>query len=320
MPAATEKVEERWGTLWDASPQRSPFSRLDYLRAVAAAAGQELSIHIVEDEGSISAGAALTWKRRGPYRMALVPPFTPFSALLLRDQTLASDVHSRSSSFGRLLRELERSYHAVHLHLHPTIRDIRPATWGDWKAHPLYTYVVPFDRDGDAMRRWSASTARNYRTARDSFELIEGPEAAAAAIELCRASYARHGRSAPLSESALKKLVTETTNLHESFAVRRRSDGRPVDAAVVVLNAADRAYYWIAGSRPGNAMTVLIGELFARFDPERVREFDFVGANTPTIAEFKRRFGSTLESYYGLSYYRRKDLELLEVIREQFRR
>lgn len=320
MPVATEKVEERWGALWDASPQRSPFSRLDYLRAVSAAAGQELSIHVVEDEGSIAAGAALTWKRRGPYRMALLPPFTPFSALLLRDRTLGTEVHSRSSSFGRLLRELETSYDAVHLRLHPTIRDVRPATWGDWKVHPFYTYVVSFERDGDAMKGWSSSTARNYRTARDSFEIIEGTEAAAAAIELCQASYARHGRSAPLSETALKKLVTETSTLHESFAVRRRSKGRPIDAAVVILNAAGRAYYWIAGSRPGNAMTVLIGELFARFDPERVREFDFVGANTPTIAEFKRKFGSTLESYYGLRYYRRKDLQLLEVIREQFRR
>ena len=315
MHAAGETVEERWGALWDASPQRSPFSRLEYVRAVAAAADLEVGVHFVEEDGVASAGAAVTWRKRGPYRIVLVPPFTPFSALMLRGRVPASDVHSRSSSFGALLRDLERSYDAVQLHLHPSIADVRPATWAGWEARPLYTYVLPIERDANVTDGWSNSTARNFRGARSEYEVLEGREAAAAAIALCRESYARHGRSAPLPVGALKNLVAGTTTLNSPYAVRRLDGERRIDAAVILLSDAGRAYYWIAGGRPGNGMTVLIGELLSRFDPAEVALFDFVGANSPAIAEFKRRFGSRLENYYSVQYYARKDVQLLYMMR-----
>lgn len=315
MHVAGENVEARWRALWDASPQRSSFSRLDYVRAVAAAADLEVGVHFVEEDGVPSAGAAVTWRKRGPYRIVTVPPFTPFTALMLRAGVAASDVHSRSSSFGALLRDLERSYDAVQIHLHPSISDVRPATWGGWDARPLYTYVLPIERDADVTAGWSNGAARNFHGARSEYELVEGREAAAAALALCRESYARHGRSAPLPLGALKNLVAATTALSRPYAVRRLGGERRIDAAVILLSDAGRAYYWIAGGRPGNGMTVLIGELLSRFDPAEVALFDFVGANTPTIAEFKRRFGSRLETYYSLRYYGRRDLRLLYMLR-----
>lgn len=308
-------VEERWRALWEISPQRSPFSRLEFLRAAAGAAGLDLNVHFVDSEGLDTAGAAVTWRKRGPYRTVILPPYTPFSALLLRESTAASDVHARSSPFGAILRELERNYDAIQLHLHPSIVDVRPAIWRDWAAHPLYTYIFPLDDGSGIVERWSSSAARNYKTARDGYELYEGTEAAAAAIRLSVDSYARHGRSAPLSKDALATLIDGTKELSTAYAVRRLDETRRTDAAVIVVADAGRAYYWIAGSLPGNAMTVLVGELLARLSTKE-RTFDFVGANTPSIAEFKRRFGCTLETYYRIVFYGRRDLRFLYMFRE----
>lgn len=319
MPVATENVEKRWEALWLASPQRSPFSRLDYLHAVADAAGLELSVHFV-GEGDNEAGAAVTWRRRGPYRSVVVPPFTPVSALLLRDAVPDSEVHARSSPFGAILRELEQHYHAVHLHLHPTLSDVRSAVWRGWKAQPLYTYVRELADRPRVTEGWSSSAARNFRSNREAYEVVTGPDAATAAAALCEASYARHGRTAPLARASLEHLVGRTAGFHAAYAVRRRDGSRRVDAAVLLLMNGGRAYYWVAGSIPGSGMTVLIGELFADLAAGVTPLFDFMGANTPTIAEFKRRFGCRLETYYAIRYYSRLDVALLHHARELFGR
>ena len=75
-----------------------------------------------------------------------------------------------------------------------------------------------------------------------------------------------------------------------------RRDGVP-EAGLAALTDGRTAHYWLAGSVPGAAMTVLLAEAFTRLAEEGVTTFDFAGANTPSIAEFKRKFGSTLVPY-----------------------
>ncbi len=84
--------------------------------------------------------------------------------------------------------------------------------------------------------------------------------------------------------------------------VARPKDQQQPDAGIVVLHDGETACYWIAGSKPGPAMTVLLGHVLEELKSSGLRSFDFIGANTPSIAEFKRRFGPALTPYYaGLS-------------------
>ena len=64
---------ERWRALQAGSTTHTPFCRLDYVRAVASEAGLHLGIHIISENEQDLAGAAVTWKRRGPWREAIVP-------------------------------------------------------------------------------------------------------------------------------------------------------------------------------------------------------------------------------------------------------
>ncbi|MEX0599100.1 MAG: GNAT family N-acetyltransferase, partial [Rhodothermales bacterium] len=102
-----------------------------------------------------------------------------------------------------------------------------------------------------------------------------------------------------------------------AFAVRHKSSDE-IHAAVVILNDGRTAYYWIAGSRPGDGMTVLIGELLPRLFNQGIELFDFMGANTPGIAEFKRKFGARLVPYFALTRCR-EDLTLLRTLRNMWR-
>lgn len=309
-------VEERWRALWESSPQRSPFSHLRFVRAIAGAAGLRTGVCFAAGSGRDTAGAAVTWRRRGPYREVIVPPFTPYSALLLGRMPSDADVHARKTPLDDLFELLEGAFHAVRLHLPPSLSDVRSAQWRGWSAHPLYTYRLS-DADPGA---WSASTARTYRSARDSYSLVQGAEAAGAAVQLAAGSYARHERALPLEEPALRSLVKSLSDAGIATVFGARNvETEEIDAAVVVARSLSCSYYWIAGSRPGDAMTVLIGMMLPRLFGSGTATFDFVGANTPGIAEFKRRFGADLVPYFRLEHYNRIDLKILYAFRKMMR-
>jgi hypothetical protein len=58
-------------------------------------------------------------------------------------------------------------------------------------------------------------------------------------------------------------------------------------------------------------MTVLLAEALPRLRADGLAAFDFVGANTPSIAEFKRRLGPALVPYFRIERCTRAGLALL---------
>ncbi len=314
-PPAQHAEAERWNALRQAAALRTPFARLDYVRTVASAARWRLGVHIVSGEQHDLAGAAVTWKRRGPWREAIVPPFTPFSAVLLRNPPDASDVHARTTPLESLLAELETGYDRVHMHLSPEYADVRPAQWRGWTARPLYTYRL---RTADGPETWSKGTARTFQTGKDAYDLLEGNETGRYAVRLAETSYARQRRNIPLGGNALATLVqrAERIGLASSFAVRHRDSGA-IHAAAAVIRSDRQAYYWVTGSVPGPSMTVLLGKMLPNLHASGIDMFDLMGANTPGVAEFKRRFGARLKPYYRIGFCKKPMLQWLAGLREK---
>ena len=75
---------------------------------------------------------------------------------------------------------------------------------------------------------------------------------------------------------------------------------RTLEAAFALLCDDRSASYWVTGSSPGPAMTVLLGSVFPLLEAQGLESFDWIGANTPSIAEFKRRFGAMLTPYFRI--------------------
>jgi hypothetical protein len=290
----------RWGELWERSPQRTPFSTLTYVRALAATLRLGGEIHLVEEGGLDAAGAVALWRRRGPYKEMVLPPVTPFSAFLLRSVPDESSYHDRGSPFEALLGLLQARYDSVRLRLPPQLTDVRPAQWRGWRTRTYYTYHVPLE-EGDPVERWTSSARRTFRRGEEMYHAIEDPAAGHLVAHLCSESYARHNRRPPLSQDRLEVLI-ERLALDRNvrlFVVSPRSGGDPEGGLAVLLDG-HIATYWIAGSRPGPAMTVLLGVILRQLQQDGLHVFDFVGANTPSIAEFKRKFGSVLVPYFHL--------------------
>lgn len=280
----------RWEALQAA--RTSPFAHPEVLRRI----GQlfDRRIEIVEvGAGKETVAVALLIRQIGPWRLATHPPLLPESPLILPDP-------STSALPDQLLITLSQRYARVELHLPPFLTDVRQALWHGWRAYPLYTYEIDLERATPA--HWSANPRRLFRKAAATYRLIEDAALAPVIARLVAASYQRHRRRPPAPAEHLTTLLNAltTTDLVRLFGVQNPTG--QIEAAVALMVQRPRAWYWLAGSKPGPAMTVLLGHLWSLLHAEGFRHFDFVGANTPSIAEFKRRFSPTLRLYFRLTH------------------
>ncbi len=276
---------------------------------MSEALGLRSEMYLVAANGQDEAGAIIYWHRRGPYRDVALPPFTQFSPLLLRAKPAEAAVHQRQSALEALLKTVVPDY--ARLRFFAEISDIRAAQWQAWRVTPHFTYRLSLLHD-DLLSLWSSATRRTFRKNQDTFRVEERPEASASIIQCCKDSYERHGRTLPVAPSHLLSLVS----LLQEEGYVRLFTATPVDASVpegglAVLHDGQMAHYWIAGSTPGPAMTVLLGHVLPTLRDNGLQVFDFVGANTPSIAEFKRHFGPVLTPYYHLETITRPELRLL---------
>jgi Acetyltransferase (GNAT) domain len=291
---------EGWSILLAESSAVDPAFSAEVARILGEAQGLRPRIYLAGEEGAAPlAGAIIQELRRGPFRLGIVPVFTSYTPWLISSPSPASAIHAREAIEERLLETIERDFDQVRLHLPPHVYDMRPFQWRGWSVSTFYTYRISLTPNVDPVEAWSASARRNYAGAREKYVFREEADAGDALLSISRASYARHDRRYPADPEALVGAVRELQRMGfvRIFTVRRTPSSN-VEAAVGLLVAGDTAYYWMAGSLPGEAMTVLLGNLLPRLSDEGVKTFDFAGANTPTIAEFKRRFGGVLTPFY----------------------
>ena len=228
-------------------------------------------------------------KRRGPFVASALPPLCPVHRPLLAAPLAETDTHARTSPLDRLLARLGAETDQATLALADD--DLRPYAWAGWTVTPRATYRLALD--GDLEAGFSSSTRRTVRRESAAFDLVEDAALAPEAVRLMVEAYRRQGSDLGLDARAVAGLADALggAGLARTFAARR---GGATEAALTAATDGRTAYYWVVGSAPGPAMTVLLAHALRQLAEAGVAAFDFCGANTPTIAEFKRRFGPTL--------------------------
>lgn len=312
-PLADPALREAWARLATTSEQRSPFSDLRFADAYAEGLGLRVHLAVVFEGQAPRAGAILFEKRRGPYRAFALPPLAAAHSVLLDRQPGEAEYHYRRSPLDVLLTRLAHEAHQVTFALHPSLHDVRPFTWRGWSAHPAYTYVVAL-ASGDVTAGWSSTHRHAYRKAQDSVACRAGDEYLDGVLDLVAASHARQRQPLGMPMEGLRRVVARLARTGLATPMVAIGDGG-LEAGLVLLQAGDRAVYWVAGSRPGPAMTVLLGKAMERARENGATQMDLAGANTPSIAEFKRKFGAELVPYFRARLVTRPELRLVDALR-----
>jgi hypothetical protein len=314
-----DETRPRWARLQQASLVRSPYARLEFVEDLAAVTSREVVAAFISD-GEDVAGALLMRRTRGGISYFSPPEFAPYSAVCARSLPTAADIHRRSSWIDALVQLLDGAFAKSDLLLPPELTDVRPFQWADWDVSPLYTFRLPLVDPEEARAGWSAGARRTFDRGRERYEFRSADDSADAVVTLCLSGYERAGRTPPLSARGLEDLVARQVERGLASCYTAHENGRSdPDAGIVVLGTGSSAYYWIAGSIPGPAMTVLIGKLMDELSSEGFEFFDLVGANTPSVAEFKRRLNPVLIPYYRVRHIRPRFLRIFLSLRDALR-
>lgn len=303
-----------WERLLEKSTQASAFSHLAFGAAVDGALGLPARVAAVWEDDALRAGLLLFEKRRGPFRAAALPPLVPYVTPLLDAPLREPDVHYRRSALDALLALIAAEFDQASLVLHPSLTDARALQWAGWQVEPAYTYHLALHDRRTATAGWSSTPKHTFKSRAEDYAVHEGADGIAAAVALVEASHDRQEHAFGVPPEAARALASTLaeTGLLRVFVARR---GSVAEAGLFVLSDGRTAHYWVAGSTPGPAMTVLVGHVLGRLRDDGVAYFDFVGANTPSIAEFKRKFGSTLVPYLRARHTAHPALRLLGRLR-----
>lgn len=314
-PAHDPAARAQWARLCAGSQQHTVFSRLDFAELLGRAMRLPLEIGlVVDDAGRPRAGLLLYVKRRGPYRAAAQPVLSTVHTPVLDGCLSEADVHHGRAPLDALLELVASRVHQATLCLHPSLADVRPLAWHGWRLRPAYTYRISLDPTKAPTDGWSENPLRLLQRERAAHRVDEDPGAIDRIVDLVAASHRRGGERLALPPARLVDLAAELAagGLARPFIARK---GAEPAAGTILLSDGRTAYYWMAGSAPGAAMTVLLAEALERLRVEGVRHFDLVGANRPSIAEFKRRLGAHLVPYFRARVSTRPELRLLDRLR-----
>ncbi len=294
-----DALADTWAALEQRIGSRSPLNQLAVTHALADLLGAQTRLLIAGPEDTPDAGLLALEKSRGPMRAVLAPILSPYSALLC-ENVRASDVHRGRSPLDALAAGLQAHVQAIALHLPTQFADVRPLQWSGYAASPLYAYRLAVDR-----MQLGLSSSRVRRTIRDgddwSVDRAAGSDVLA---RLVLESYARQERQAPFSRAQYVAFADDLirANAAEVWSVAP-PDG-DVEAAGLVVWGDDEVHELVAGSTPGPARTLLIHAIWQEAKARGVATYDLGGANTPSIAEFKRTMGADLVPYIRATWHR----------------
>ncbi|MBT8400236.1 MAG: GNAT family N-acetyltransferase [Rhodothermia bacterium] len=310
LESNSSEAQQRWAKLRTSSSNRHAFDSLALVARLTAAQSMESRAIFVNESGTDLAAFLATFRRVGPFFEVVPPRLVPFSPMVLRSSP--EDPDPLSNAVAALRAHLVDRYHRVVITLPPELEKATALLGPGWKSDSLKTYVLPLQETSvDVTTDWSASTRRLYRKHARQLTVDEDPSATSAILALWIEAYARSGTPLEIDTKAMEDTVAW---LHHNAGCRVFSAVRPdggFEGGLVVLMDGDTAYYWIAGSVPGPAMTVILGRVIQLLKAEGVTAFDFLGANTPSIAEFKRRFGPQLIEYPRLIASRSRIFEAM---------
>ena len=302
----------RWDALIGAAPAGTAFSSWAWLEAAAETfGGRPVRWGALRGEELVACCSYLRRPRVG-LAEGLTAPLSPYGGLVFDEVRLRS-VGDRHAAADALLARAEADCAVHRWALPPAVNDARPFAWRGWSVGVRYTRVVPLSSADAVWDGISPAMRRQVRKGERAGYTLAQSDTVAIAVAHYQATFAAQGivprvpveRMARLLQVALERGLAE-------LWVLLAPDGAPVASCALVRDAdAHRGYYWLAGADPAHrqegAMPTLIWLLFQRLCGA-LAAFDFVGANLPSVARFKRGFGGELAVYCAVEYWRRAAL------------
>jgi hypothetical protein len=307
-----QQVED--SALWDALVQEADggtvFSTSAWMTAVGRALGEKVVFYGCYKNGHLIAGCPVLLKGKGRFARAATPILTPYGGFLyarVGAKRWAKVEAEQSRAATLLIERLEKEAAYFALAHHPDIHDIRWFLWRGWHVRVNYTYHIDIADLHLLWDRFENRTKTVIRKAeREGFYVGSGEEDLEQFMVLYERIYRKQGIPPPVPVDVVRRCVETITDTGLSRMYTAMTPSGEVVSAVVFILGEEALYAWISGADPAfnesGATSLLYWRVFEEMSA-RYTTFDFVGANKPSIAKFKRGFGGELVPYYVTERY-----------------
>jgi len=289
-----------WEALWRRSPGHLG---LNWAWADCAArdVGRPVRVGVRGENGDLLAGLAFVERRhRLELRWMNTAP-APFAGLLAERNPSESFLRDVLKAAALAVPDAVSRAEVI---LPAETPDARGLVWQGWRATPHYNYVSEIGAPEALEQSAESAARRQIRKAREAGLAVEwGRGQLPAIIALWEKTRERQGLPhfvAPACYEALLDL--DEPGLSAEAALVRAPSGEPV-AGGVFAGDAGRVYYLLGASAPDSdegsgGPSLLHAAVTEHFFRQRGAPFlyDWVGANTETVAQFKKKFRPRLET------------------------
>lgn len=259
-------------------------------------------------------GAVTFWpvRQRGSTRW-LSLPFTPFGGVLASSADCELVTRDAERLWGAMFFTLATRRGGpvaarAELTLAPGCVDARELAAAGWQLRPHYNYLTRWSADGEAWARAESNVRRQARKAQAEGIVVRGdaPEAPEHLRQLWALNASHQGLDPALGEP-LVRLARWLVGEKRGFVLTAvDAESRP-HAAALIGHDAHRCYYLAGASDPmrrGSGAPTLVQQVaFSTIEQAGLpRCYDWVGANTRSIAHFKTKFRPDLEVLVAASH------------------
>ena len=300
--------ESTWRCLYSASAQHLGLM-WNFCEVVAGGIGRAVRLGAFRRDQLI-AGMVFVERRVRGFRVWRHPSPAPFAGLL----------HACGSASESYLRDVLAAFGAfiaastpmAEVIFHSQLQDLRGLLWNGWGAQPRYNYVSEIAEEGALAKAAENSVRRQAAKARNArFLLHPLDHSPDLLIQLWDATRKRQGIPEWIPPANLRNLARMLPSPSSTDRPTPPCDGglfgiglspQTIEAGMLFGADPQRVYYLIGaaaleeGEKGTGAPTLLhiafTDEIFRRRGPFL---YDWCGANTPSVAQFKKKFRPRLE-------------------------
>lgn len=309
MSKKFEIIEIKDSKLWDDfienSRQRTIFCTSLFSEILRKTTGRGYKIYGVLKNGNLVAGCPVYEKIKYGFKMAILPPLVPHLGIVLKDDKslYLSKREYLTLKVEELLSErFSREYSYINLTNHPNLQDIRGFDWAGWKINARYTYIVNFKE----KPKISPSAKRQINKALKAGIKVKESSNIEEFANIVYKSYLRHGNPPPYSEEYLINIANYLFSKKIGILLVAKDSEKRILSGMIMIKDKKTLYEWVVAGDPEfhetGANSLLLSYIFSNFSSQ-FDKFDFMGANTQTIAKFKTNFGGQLVPYYTCEKY-----------------
>lgn len=297
--------------LWDefvkVTPQSSLFYTIHWADLIKLVFNRDCRILVLEKKQTIVAGI-IFWPKKALFINAITSiPNTPYQGIIHKrpETSKTSSIASEHQKHTAILLEyLVQHYQLIDIPLSPEIKDSRPYSWSNFVVTTAYTYKFTITDFDQLKQQFSQDLRRKIKRAEEQNISCKTSTETADLTRFILDSYKESSTSPPISAKLIEKFMHIAIKENIGTLFYQYLENEPISGIFVLHD--DHTVYALFAGISADKRDVTNSELVHAFVLQQKgfigKTFDFLGANTQHLEQFKRSFGGELVPYFKINY------------------